>query len=439
MDLIIYPTSDLNGEIIAPGSKSYSHRAFIIASLTDGVSVIHNPLTSGDVGVTIDILKALGVSILESSDNKLIIKRESLDLESNGQMIDCKNSGTSIRIFSALSLIIDGGLSFSGEFLTRKRPITPLLDSLKYAGGEYELSENILKIKRAMKKCETIKIPGDISSQFITALLILASKLKCDDKKYIEIEITTPLVSYPYIKITLDVLKSFGLKVYEKLNDVLIGKYEIPCDQRILPHKYTIPGDFSSAAFIIAAAILSQDGSKVIVNNLNMDNPQGDKRIIDILREMGASINVNHEEKQVIIDGNLSKYPLKGISIDCHDIPDLFPILSVVGAFTDKTVLYNAANVRRKESDRVAIMARELTKMGVKVEEEEDKMIIYRCDTLHGIEINHENDHRIAMACCIAALNAESSSHIKNIEIVNDSYPSFLEDLIKLGVKIEKK
>ncbi len=438
MNLKILPIKQLNGKIIAPSSKSYSHRAFIAASLGNGISIIKNPLITGDVKVTIDILKLLGVKILEETKNSYIVRKGRDFLKPIREIIDCKNSGTSIRVFSALSLLIDGGLSLTGEFINRKRPIIPLLEALKCIGGEYELLEDKLKIQRKSKGCNKIKIQGDISSQFITALLFISSIILCENRNYIDIEITTPLVSYPYIQITLEVLRSFGINIFEKLDEEKKCKYLITCGQNYRPQRFEIPGDFSSAAFIIVAATLSKEDSMVIINNLNIKNPQGDKRIIEILQEMGAKITINDVDNQVIIEGNINKNPLKGIEIDCVDIPDLFPILSVVGAFAQgKTTLYNASNLRLKESNRISVMARELNKMGVKVEEVEDRLTIYHCDDLKGFEINHENDHRIAMACCISALYSNSDSLVKGIEIVRDSYPSFIEDLKELGANIK--
>jgi len=439
MDLKINPTKKLHGEITAPGSKSYSHRAFIVASLADGISIIKNPLTSGDVGVTIHALRELGITILKESENSYIIKRSDLAFKYGKEIIDCKNSGTTLRILCALSLLVEGGLSLTGEFLKRNRPIIPLLDALKSLGADYELAESILHIERKRKICETIKIQGDISSQFITALLIVSSILECTIKNYIEIELTTPLVSYPYVEITLDVLRSFGINLYEKLDIDKKGKYLVTCSQNFRPQLYIIPGDFSSAALFIAAAALTPEDSKVVINNLNMQNPQGDKKIIEILGEMGANIKIDEEKNQIKIEGNLTKHPLKGIEIDCKDIPDLFPILAVIGTFAEgKTTLYNASNLRFKESDRISVMARELSKMGAKVEEEKDKLIIHQCNKLKGAYIDHENDHRIAMACSVAALFADSNSHIINIEIINDSYPSFIEHLNILGAQTEE-
>ncbi len=431
----IDPTDCLNGEITAPSSKSYSHRAFIAASLADGVSLIKNPLTSGDVEVTINILKKLGVKILEEPKNSYIIERSEDSFKSIKDPIDCKNSGTSIRIFAGLSLCIEGGLSFIGDFLIRKRPIIPLLDALENLGGDYYLKDDFLHVRRKNDSCQIVKIQGDISSQFITALLIICTLLKCEKNNVLEIEITTPLVSYPFIQITLDVLRSFGIIIQEKLNKNKMGRYIIPIGQKYRPQLYKIPGDFSSASFIIAAAVLSPKDSKVIIKNLDLKNPQGDKRIVEILQGMGAKITIN--KNRITINGNILKYSLKGRKIDCSEIPDLFPILSVIGAFAKgETTLYNASNLRLKECDRISAMARELSKMGVKVSEKEDSLTIYH-GVLKGSTISHERDHRIAMACSIAALYNNSVSMVKDIDIIKDSYPNFINDLKSLGANIE--
>jgi 3-phosphoshikimate 1-carboxyvinyltransferase len=436
MDMEIYPlTNNLMGEIVAPGSKSYSHRAFIAASLAEGISVIKNPLTTGDVEITINNLRALGVKIIKSGDNSYIVKRDKESFKTIKNALDCGNSGTSIRIFSALSLLVKGGLLLTGDFLKLKRPIIPLLNALKNLGANYDLSDDKVKIERGMTLCNKVKIPGDISSQFITALLVVCPLLACKDKNFIEIELTTPLVSTPYVKITLDVLSTFGINIQEDLEK---GKFYITNEQNYRAQSYDIPGDFSSSAFIITAAVLSYKKSNVIINNLSMVNHQGDKQIVKILKGMGANIEIDEIKNQVIIKGDLSTHPLKGLEIDCSEIPDLFPILSVVGAFAKgKTVLYNARHLRLKESDRISSMARELAKMGIHVLEEDDKLTVFHCDKLKGAIFNHENDHRVAMACTIAALYATSSSIIRNIHIVKDSYPSYLDDLVKLGVQVK--
>lgn len=436
MDTEIYPLiKSLEGEIIAPGSKSYTHRAFIAASLAEGISVIKNPITTGDAEITIKNLRALGVKIMKSGDNSYIVKRDKDSFKFTNSPLDCGNSGTTVRILCALSLLVKGGLILTGDFIKRKRPIIPLLNALKILGAKYDLSKGNVKIKRRKILCNKVTIPGNITSQFVTALLVVCPLLTCKDKNFIEIELTTPLVSIPYVKITLDVLNTFGINIQENFEK---GTFYITNEQNYRAQSYDIPGDFSSSAFIIAAGVLSHEPTKIIINNLSMNDHQGDKKIIEILKQMGANIEVEETKKQVIIIGDLSSHPLNGLEIDCNDIPDLFPILSVVGAFSKgKTVLYNTKRLQFKESDRVSSMARELTKMGIAVSKEDDKLTIYHCDNLQGTTFSHENDHRVAMACTIAALYASSSSRIRNIDIVRDSYPSFLDDLSKLGAQFK--
>jgi len=438
MKLRIAPTKKLIGTINAPPSKSYSHRVFIVSSLTKGVSIIKNPLISGDVGVTIKILEALGHKVSKASNHSFIVKSNYGNYKPVKKLLDCQNSGTSIRIFTALAMLIDGGLSFTGEFIKRRRPIIPLLKALESIGCNYRLTEKDLVVKRKGKKCDIINIPGDISSQFISALLMMCPLLDCKKRDSMIVKITSPITSYPYIKITLDVLRSFGIKIQERLNDEKVGSYLISCKQNYRAQTYEIPGDFSSISFILAATILTPEESQVIIKNLNFEKPQGDQGIIKILQKMGANIKIMKENNSLIVNGNINQNPLTGINIDIRDTPDLFPILSIIGAFAKgKTEIYNALNLRNKESDRISIIAKELSKMGVKVIEEKDKIIIYHCKELRGASFNHENDHRIAMALTIASLFAQSPSQIDDIEIVEDSYPNFVEHIKKLGANVE--
>jgi 3-phosphoshikimate 1-carboxyvinyltransferase len=438
MNLKIFPTLSLNGLIDAPSSKSYSHRAFLAAALGKGISIIKKPLTSGDVAVTIELLQKLGVKMLKESDDIYVVVSDENSFQSQKEVLDCKNSGTTIRFLSVLSLLIDGGLSLTGVFLKKNRPILPLLEALKDIGAVYHLEGDKISVKRVNRHCKTLHISGNISSQFLSALLMVCPILHCENTCFITINTTTPLVSYPYIQITKDILNSFGIEIQETINQNNTANYLISCDQNYRPQVYEIPGDFSSIAFIIAASVLTPEDSNVKIRNLNFQKPQGDRKIITILKKMGAEIYINENQNELTIKGNIKKYPLHGIKIDCTDIPDLFPILSIIGACAKgKTVLYNASHLRYKESDRIAIVSRELQKLGVKVKEEHDKLTIYYSETLNGSKINHENDHRIAMSFTIAALRANSTSQINNIEIINDSYPDFLSHLKKLGASIE--
>ncbi|MHA1669440.1 MAG: 3-phosphoshikimate 1-carboxyvinyltransferase [Promethearchaeota archaeon] len=440
MKLNISPTDLLQGEISAPASKSYSHRAFLVASMANGPSIIKNALTSGDVKITIDGLRIFGVKIEKLKENYYKVENQAKILKQKETILDCKNSGTSIRFFSAISLLIDGGINITGEFFARNRPILPLLNSLKNFGAVHKISKNTLHIERKEEKCNIIHIPGHISSQFISALLMISPIIPCGNSDSVEINIVTPFSSYPYIKITIDVLKSFGVSVDEILYEDNTAKYYVSNPQQIIGTEFTVPGDFSSVAFIIAAVVISPVDSYVIIKNLDFDKPQGDKRFITILQEMGADIEVNKTQGLLIVRGNLNQNPLKGIEIDCNGIPDLFPILCVIGAFaTSKTILYNISTLKYKESDRIKVMVRELKNMGVKTESNEEVLVIHHCDKLVGTFIDHENDHRIAMALTIAALYASTKSRIKKAEIFSDSYPDFIQDMIKLGAKLEIK
>ena len=435
----IYPTNQFYGEISAPSSKSYSHRAFFAASLSNGVSRILNPIDEGDVKVTIESLQSLGANLKKMNLKEYLID-QSVDLHSDNKIIlDCKNSGTTVRFLVAFSLIYKGDLQLEGEFFLKKRPILSMLKSLEPLGISFKLSDQSLVIKTKHIICKTIEIPGNISSQFISSLLFVCPLINSTEKEII-IDVTAPIVSYPFIKISLDVLKAFGIEIYENKTDTNLLNYRIPLNQRYSATEYHIPGDFSSISFIIALAVLSPLDSFIKINNIDFVKPQGDKKLIAILREMGAQIEEDIDSHSLLIKGNIKTHPLTGIDIDVKDIPDLFPILAVIGAFSKgSTRLYNALNLRYKESDRIEVMAREMTKMGVRVEEKSDELIVHHCVEINGIQIDHEDDHRIAMALIIAALFAKSHSEIKRIEIVNDSYPGFITDLIKLGAYIKIK
>ena len=440
MKLHVNPTDVFNGEIKAPSSKSYSHRAFFAASLSSEESHILNPIDEGDVEVTIQSLRLLGANLKKVNEkpNEYLIDKGMNLYDKNRISLNCKNSGTTVRFLTALSLIYRGELYLYGSFFKKKRPIFPLLRSLEPLGVSYELLDESLTIKQTKIACETIKIPGDISSQFISSLLFICPLIQTNEKREINIEVTGPFVSFPYIKITLDVLNAFGIKIYEKKIDDNLINYRIPLNQEYDGVEYQVPGDFSSIAFIVAVAVLSPSDSFIKITNVNYLKPQGDRKFIEILKKMGAHIKEDVHSNTLMIKGNINKYPLRGIEIDVSDIPDLFPILAVIGAHsTGFTTLYNALNLRYKESDRIEVTAEGLIKMGVLVEKERDKLIIHQCHKFKGIIVDHHNDHRIAMAFTIAALFAESSSEIANIEIINDSYPGFINDLLTLGADLK--
>ncbi|MEM3586629.1 MAG: 3-phosphoshikimate 1-carboxyvinyltransferase, partial [Candidatus Jordarchaeaceae archaeon] len=266
------------------------------------------------------------------------------------------------------------------------------------------------------------KIPGHISSQFISALLI-ACPLAENETRII---FTSELKSKPYLDMTLEFLNHFKGKV-EYLPNIGVT---IPPQQTYSPSSVKIPGDFSSAAFVLSAAAITD--SDVTIKNLDMNTAQGDKKIVDLLMKMGAEIKIGQNYIRVI-----GGKKLRGISFDCSDNPDLLPVLAVLGSVAEgKTEIFNAQHVRFKESDRISAMAKELSKMGIHVEEKPDSLTIYG-GKIRGAQVDSYNDHRILMALSIAALAAEGETLISGAESVDVSYPSFIEDMISLGANFK--
>ncbi|MFX1298198.1 MAG: 3-phosphoshikimate 1-carboxyvinyltransferase [Promethearchaeota archaeon] len=425
MDIEVLSSPHLEGQIQAPPSKSYTHRAVIMAALADGTSIITEPLIGADTSASINAMRALGTEIVEEG-TKLVIKGNT-QLQLPEDIINVENSGTTIRFITALAAHVHGKVKLTGDDSIQKRPMGPLLDALNQLGiecwSESKDGTPPIIIKGGNVKGGSISIPGDISSQFISGLLI-SSPLAHSD---VSIQLTTPLKSTPYLAITSEMLQKFGINhTFDKDQRV----YKIPGQQTYRPIEFTIPGDFSSAAFFLTAGVIL-DGS-VTISNLDMKNPQGDKRIVQILKEIGANISIDSKEKTVTV----SKNSLKPFEIDCADTPDLVPILAVLASFIPgKSKIFNVAHLRIKESDRLHTITTELQKMKVAIEELPDALLINGSSDHKGAILETYNDHRIAMALIIAALPLKEKTLIKNIECIEVSYPSFLEDLKKVGGK----
>ncbi|MHA1648297.1 MAG: 3-phosphoshikimate 1-carboxyvinyltransferase, partial [Promethearchaeota archaeon] len=262
-----------------------------------------------------------------------------------------------------------------------------------------------------------------------------------ENQKNSTISVINSIVSLPYLLTTEEVMRDFNIHFKIKSEDIkdedvrnsVVREYFIPAEQSYKGRIYQIPGDFSSTAFLLVAAALNPLPERVVISNLDLKSAQGDKVIIQILQTMGANIIINSEEHYIELIGGQS---LKGIEIECTHIPDLFPILCVLGLFSEnQMILSNIQRIRLKESDRVAIMIRELSKMGAIIQENPDSILIEGPQQIHGADLDPENDHRIAMALTIGAIYARTPSSLLNFEVVNDSYPEFFSDLTKLGIK----
>lgn len=418
--------SKLSGEITAPPSKSYTHRAFMMATLAQGESRITNPLLSFDTEATIEAARALGAEITQEGD-VWRVRGTGGEFKPHADVIDARNSGTTIRLMSAIAALSPKPVRLTGDESVLKRPMGPLIEALEKLGAkarcEGTRGRPPVVVSGGLSGGE-IEITGAVSSQFISALL-LASPYARDD---VVLTITEELRSKPYVEITLELLDAVGAKI--KRNKSL-SEFKISGGQTFRAIDLTIPGDFSSAAFVLGAAALT--GSTVRVNNLDVRGAQGDRRIVKLLDEFGADVKVSGKTVEVSSTGELS-----GIEADCGDNPDLVPVLAVLGSVAEgRTRLMNIPHLRFKETDRIRALANELRKLGAEVEERPDELRVRGVEQLKGAKLTSYGDHRVAMAFAVAGLVARGETIIDGAESIPVSYPKFVEDMQNLGAKLE--
>jgi 3-phosphoshikimate 1-carboxyvinyltransferase len=417
-------TSKVDGEVFAPPSKSYTHRAITIAALSDDC-VIHRPLMSADTLASIRAAEALGANI-ETFEDRIHVKGVNGKPHVPNNIIDVANSGTTLRFMTAVSSLTNGVTVLTGDSSIRNRPNQPLLDVLNKLGVEaYSTRGNgcaPLVVRGGLKGAITT-IDGSISSQFISALLI-ACPLTTQSTT---LSIKGEMKSRPYVDVTMELIEKAGAEILVEEGTTI--KFIIPANQKYNLQDYTVPGDFSSASYLLTAAAVT--GSTVTVKNL-FPSKQGDVEIIDVLERMGAKISWNKETGVAQITGN----GLKGTVFDAGATPDLVPTIAVLAACAEgTTVIENAEHVRYKETDRLHAMALELTKMGISVREEPDQLIVTG-GTLRGAELHGWHDHRIIMALTIAGMVA-GDTVIDTAEAVDISFPNFFEVMKELGAAIE--
>jgi len=419
--------SSVSGEVSAPPSKSYTHRAVIAASLAAGESIIEDPLLSDDTRYTIDACRSLGADI-ELEDNRLKIKGTGgqIRVTTGSERIFAGNSGSTIRLVAPLAALGQTKVIIDGDSRLRQRPVGDLLSVLESLGVRARSLANNgcppIEIKGGRLRGGEITTSGQVSSQHISALLMVAPYTE----KGLKIK-ATGLHSRPYIDVTLDVMKAFGVEAVNKdYKEFLVADGHIYKGRR-----YHIEGDYSSAACFLAAGAIG--GQPVTVKNLKTNSAQGDKYLLNILSRMGGSVEQPGEATTVSRRGEM-----RGVSLDMGDYPDLVPTVAVIAAYAKgKTEMTNIGHLKFKESDRLNDTAAELGKMGIKVEVTDNNMSIYGGKP-RGAELEAHNDHRLAMSLAIAALFANGNSTINGAGAVSKSYPGFFNDLTSLGAKIEE-
>jgi 3-phosphoshikimate 1-carboxyvinyltransferase len=425
-DVTVRKAEKLKGEVCAPPSKAYTQRMLIAAALSHGTSRISGPLFSEDTEATLRAVKALGAKVEVEEDCWAVEGAQ--PLKNSQTLIDCGESGATLRfMIPVAALAPEPSVFVMGKSLER-RPIEPLLQSLKQLGVEAfarHLGDqaSIYVSGGGISGGKTTML-GDISSQFISGLMFACPMAKVDT----EITLTTPLESKGYVQMTKAVLAKHGIKVLisEKFN-----RLYILANQTYEPRDHHVPGDFSSAAFLLAAAAITR--SEVSVKNLDYETVQGDKAVLSVLKRMGVDGKVCPDHVEVEGKGGL----LEAVDVDARNIPDLVPVCAVLACYAKGTSkIHDAHRLRYKESDRLSSLYLELKKMGAQIAMDESSLTVKGPCTLHGATIDPHNDHRIAMACAVAALGASGETRIQDAECVRKSYPKFFHDLRALGADV---
>lgn len=414
-------SSVAKGTVTAPPSKSFTHRAMVLGALTHSPFHLRNPLISEDTKATLDALYALGSEVRGNSGG---VKIHCEELRPSPGVIDARNSGTTIRLITGLASILPSSTTLTGDDSLVRRPMGPLVDALSQLGAKCSYlgapGRPPLSVRGPITGPKAV-VEAGVSSQFVSSLLIACSKKTGST----EVLLKGELVSKPYIDITLQIMQDFGGQVEERGNG-----YLIPGEQEFSKESYTVPGDYSSAAFPLAAAAIT--GGQVTVKNLDRNSPQGDRAIVEILKSFGADVSSTSDS--VTVKGR----SLNGAEIDVKHTPDLFPVLAVVGCAAEgRTVISGGENLKEKESDRIATTTAFLQAMGARILPKIDGCEIVGGERLHGATVQTRGDHRIMMAVAIAGLTASTDTRIEDDRSYMVSYPGFLRDMHQLGCRLE--
>jgi 3-phosphoshikimate 1-carboxyvinyltransferase len=420
--------SRVSGRVRAPPSKSYTHRAILAAGYGKGATVT-DPLDSADTRATARAVEAYGGAVDRREESFELVGFDGRP-EVPDDVIDCANSGTTMRLTTATAALGDGLTVLTGDDSLRSRPQGPLLDALRDLGARADSTRGNgqapLVVGGAIDGGE-VAIPGDVSSQYITALL-MAGAVTEDG---IDVELTTELKSAPYVDITLEVLADFGVEAAATDDG-----FTVPGGQSYAPEggEYAVPGDFSSMSYLLSAGALAAEDELTVLGA--RPSAQGDSAIVDVLEQMGASLDWDSDAGEIVVE----RSSLSGVEVDVGDTPDLLPTIAAVGAAADGTTrITNCAHVRLKETDRVSAMAEELTKMGASVEEREDELVVLGGEsTLEGTTVAGHDDHRIIMSLAVAGLVADGTTTIEGADHVDVSFPGFFDTLRELGVTVEE-
>jgi 3-phosphoshikimate 1-carboxyvinyltransferase len=414
--------SCLRGEVTAPPSKSYTHRAIILGALVGERFEVIRPLISDDTEATLSAIEMMGATIDRGVNSIRIFCPRIVAPKST---IDARNSGTTLRLISGIAALIEGKTQITGDDSLRRRPMKPLLNALRELGakcaGEGAEEHPPVRIEGPMTGTHA-KLPGDVSSQFISSLLIACPMKKTPTR----IKITGSQKSRSYVDISLDVLKKLRIEV----NRVPDG-FEMQGGQRPKGRTFEIPGDFSSAAFLMCGAAIT--GGDVRIRGLDISSPQGDAAILKVLSEFGSKIETSGDMIRCVAGERLP------FEFDVSNTPDLFPMLAVIAATANgRSRLFGGEHLKFKESNRIETTVAMLSDLGVDAQATADGCIINGKGKIRGGTINTHNDHRIMMSAVIAGLASEQGVTLSDDSSYVISYPAFIDDVQKLGGMLQK-
>lgn len=419
MNVKITP-SVTGGDIRAIASKSVAHRILICAAFAKNETEVLCQDLNDDIEATCRCLTALGAEIRREENSFFVRPVEKVI---KGALLPCGESGSTLRFILPVCALLGADPSFLMRGRLPERPLSPLREELQRCGVEFsEIVSDTLQIRGQVNECE-FSIRGDVSSQFISGLMLALAV----SGRVGKINIIGELQSAPYVDITADVIRAFGGSVSFSDN-----AYEIDARGGLAAEsELCAAGDWSNAAFPLCLGALGR--KPVTVTGLDGNSSQGDKYIVEILKDMGARVEWRQE--------GVTVYPssLHGARIDARQIPDLVPVTAVLCSLAEgKSVIYNAERLRIKESDRLLAVASTLSAIGAKVCERQDGLEIEGVSSLHGGQVSSFGDHRIVMSAAVASVRCKDSVTVVGAEAVAKSYPSFFEDMAKLGMRSER-
>jgi 3-phosphoshikimate 1-carboxyvinyltransferase len=419
MQAILTP-SKIQGSVIAPASKSAMQRACALALIKRGQTILHNPGVSADDHAALDIISQLGATVQTVNDTLVI---DSKGVQPIADTIHCGESGLSVRMFTPLAALSFKEITVTGQGSLLQRPLNFFDEVLPQVGVSCTTQNGRLPmvIKGPLQPAN-IEVDGSLSSQFLTGLLLAYAAAGAQD-----VTITVRrLNSKPYIDLTLQLMRSFGLRTPENRQ---YEKFYFPAQSSTAPSlvNYTVEGDWSGGAFLLVAGALA---GSITIHGLDVFSTQADKAILQALMQTGAVMSIT--EKQI----DIGPAPLQPFHLDATDCPDLFPpLVALASACSGRSVIEGVHRLAHKESNRALTLQEEFGKMGVPVLLQDDLMVIDG-SAVKSAEVSSHHDHRIAMACAVAALRADGPVTINGAEAVNKSYPQFWQHLSQLKAEL---